>query len=146
MDRELERLVGDRAEGHCEYCRLPTLEWLRFQFDHIIAEKHHGPFEWNGVLLVGRSPIGRTTIDCFANQSSAHGSTPPSTAGRGSHLNRGWTIVWNVDRVTQTAREADVISTRIHLDRSGLLDAADFEKYFGGASRRTRRATQLQSK
>ena len=63
MDRELERLVGDRAEGHCEYCRLPTLEWLRFQFDHIIAEKHHGPFEWNGVLLVGRSPIGRTTID-----------------------------------------------------------------------------------
>lgn len=43
MDRELEKLVGDRAEGHCEYCRLPTLEWLRFQFDHIIAEKHHGP-------------------------------------------------------------------------------------------------------
>lgn len=108
MDRDLERLVWDRAEGHCEYCRLPTLEWLRFQFDHIIAEKHHGPteqdnlglscfhcnsfkgpnisgvdpltgkitrlfhprrdawnkhFEWNGVLLVGRSPIGRTTID-----------------------------------------------------------------------------------
>ena len=51
-----------------------------------------------------------------------------------------------LSEATLTAREADVISTRIHLDRSGLLDAADFEKYFGCTSRRTRRATQLQSK
>ena len=103
MDRELEQLVWQRADSHCEYCRLPVLEWLRFQIDHIIAEKHHGPtdeanlalscfhcnsfkgpnisgidpltgritrlfhprqdawdkhFEWNGALLVGKSPIG----------------------------------------------------------------------------------------
>ncbi len=38
------------------------------------------------------------------------------------------------------------MKTRIHLDRHGLLDAADFEKYFGVAPQRTRRATQLQSK
>ena len=62
------------------------------------------------------------------------------------HSTTGLLIVWKVDRLTQTAREADVISTRIHLDRSGLLDAADFEKYFGSISRQTRRATQLQSK
>ena len=46
------------------------------------------------------------------------------------HPDTGLLIVWAVDRLTQTAREADVISTRIHLDRHGLLDAADFEKYF----------------
>ena len=108
MDRELEQFVWQRADSHCEYCRVPALEWLRFQIDHVIAEKHHGPtdetnlalscfhcnsfkgpnisgidpltgritrlfhprqdvwdkhFEWNGALLVGKSPIGRTTID-----------------------------------------------------------------------------------
>ena len=62
------------------------------------------------------------------------------------HPATGLLIVWAVDRLKQTAREVDVISTRIHLDRHGLLDAADFEKYFGAAPRRTRRATQLQSK
>ena len=62
------------------------------------------------------------------------------------HPDTGLLIVWTADRLSQAAREADVISTRIHLDRHGLLDAGDFEKYFGVAPRRTRRATQLQSK
>ena len=62
------------------------------------------------------------------------------------HPATGLFIVWAVDRLSQTAREADVISTRIHLDRLGLLDAADFEKYFDTAPRRTRRATSLQTK
>lgn len=56
------------------------------------------------------------------------------------HPGTGLLIVWAVDRLTQTAREADVISTRIHLDRNGLLDAAEFDKHFGGPARRTRRA------
>lgn len=108
MDRELEQLVWQRADSHCEYCRLPALEWLRFQIDHVIAEKHHGRIEegnlalscfhcnsfkgpnisgvdpltgkitrlfhprrdawdkhfvWNGALLLGKSPMGRATID-----------------------------------------------------------------------------------
>jgi hypothetical protein len=46
------------------------------------------------------------------------------------HPATGLLIVWAVDRLTQTAREADVISTRIHLDCHGLLDVGDFEKYF----------------
>ena len=62
------------------------------------------------------------------------------------HPDTGLLIVWTADRLSQAAREADLISIRIHLDRHGLLDAADFEKYFGVAPRRTRRATQLQSK
>lgn len=62
------------------------------------------------------------------------------------HPATGLFIVWAVESLTQTAREADVISTRIHLDRTGLLDAAEFEKYFGVAKRRTRRAAQFQSK
>jgi hypothetical protein len=32
-----------RAGNRCEYCRLPaSLEWLHFQIDHIIAQKHLG--------------------------------------------------------------------------------------------------------
>src|SRR5262245_15465507 len=43
MDSDLERLVWQRAGNRCEYCRLPaTLEWLHFQIDHIIAQKHLG--------------------------------------------------------------------------------------------------------
>jgi hypothetical protein len=43
MDTELEKLIWQRAGARCEYCRLPaTLEWLHFQIDHIIAQKHKG--------------------------------------------------------------------------------------------------------
>ena len=44
MNEALQRLVWDRAENTCEYCRLPqSLDVLPFQIDHIIAEQHHGP-------------------------------------------------------------------------------------------------------
>jgi|GEM_PF-2219618 len=55
------------------------------------------------------------------------------------HPSTGLFIVWAVDHLNQTAREADVISTRIHLDRNGLLGAAEFDKHFGGPARQTRR-------
>jgi len=43
MDASLERLVRQRAEGVCEYCRMPQ-EWdtLPFHIDHIIAVQHRG--------------------------------------------------------------------------------------------------------
>ena len=43
MDASLERLVRQRAEGVCEYCRIPE-EWdaLPFYIDHIIAGQHRG--------------------------------------------------------------------------------------------------------
>ena len=43
MNRRIERLVRARANGVCEYCRLPE-EWseLRFVIDHIIAKQHRG--------------------------------------------------------------------------------------------------------
>jgi hypothetical protein len=44
MNEALKRLVWDRAESTCEYCRLPQwLDVLPFQIDHVIAEQHHGP-------------------------------------------------------------------------------------------------------
>src|SRR5271154_6398440 len=44
MNEALKRLVWDRAQSACEYCRLPqSLDVLPFQIDHIIAEQHHGP-------------------------------------------------------------------------------------------------------
>ena len=43
MDHALERLVRQRADGRCEYCRLPQV-WSRvpFEIDHITPRKHRG--------------------------------------------------------------------------------------------------------
>jgi hypothetical protein len=108
MDEALARLVRERAQECCEYCRLPqAYSVLTFEVDHVIARKHGGPtvpgnlalscfycnsakgpniadldprtgrltglfhprrhrwarhFRWNGPVLVGRTPVGRTTI------------------------------------------------------------------------------------
>jgi len=44
MNEALKRLVWDRAQSTCEYCRLPqSLDVLPFQIDHVTAEQHHGP-------------------------------------------------------------------------------------------------------
>lgn len=109
MDAALERLVRYRAEGRCEYCRLPQAgSRVPFEIDHIIARKHcgrtlatnlaitciycnayKGPniagldpatgklarlyhprrhkwsahFRWEGGVLIGRTAIGRATIE-----------------------------------------------------------------------------------
>lgn len=44
MNETLKRLIRDRAQNTCEYCRLPqSLDAMPFQIDHVIAEQHHGP-------------------------------------------------------------------------------------------------------
>lgn len=104
----LERLVWQRANNACEYCRIPQeFEAAPLQIDHIIAQKHGGltesanlalaciscnlfkgpniagidpdtqslcrlfhprsdswddHFRWNGAVLMGLTPVGRTTI------------------------------------------------------------------------------------
>ena len=44
MEISLRRSVEERADGQCEYCRVP-LSFNQFPpcIDHIIALKHHGP-------------------------------------------------------------------------------------------------------
>jgi hypothetical protein len=109
MDEALLQEVRDRAQGLCEYCRLPDSVYdLPFEVDHAVARRHHGPtvssnlvysclrcnrhkgtdltgldpktrrltrlfnprrhrwtrhFRWDGPLLVGKTPVGRTTVD-----------------------------------------------------------------------------------
>lgn len=43
MDEDLQQLVWQRADSHCEYCQFPArYAYLPFQIDHIIAQKHQG--------------------------------------------------------------------------------------------------------
>jgi hypothetical protein len=43
MDRSLKELVLRRAEGRCEYCRIPhEHDPIPFEIDHVIAEVHDG--------------------------------------------------------------------------------------------------------
>ena len=40
---ELRRLIFERAEGRCEYCRIPhNVTFMPQEIDHIYAEKHGG--------------------------------------------------------------------------------------------------------
>lgn len=44
MNAALERLVWQRADAHCEYCRLPqAASPLPHAIDHVIARQHGGP-------------------------------------------------------------------------------------------------------
>jgi hypothetical protein len=44
MDAALIRLVWQRADSRCEYCRMgQEFDRLPFEIDHIIARKHQGP-------------------------------------------------------------------------------------------------------
>lgn len=44
MDAALIRLVWRRADGRCEYCRMPqAADDASFEIDHIIARRHSGP-------------------------------------------------------------------------------------------------------
>jgi hypothetical protein len=43
VNQELSRTVWERAADRCEYCALPQFSFpLRFQIDHVRAEKHGG--------------------------------------------------------------------------------------------------------
>jgi HNH endonuclease len=55
MDAATERLVRKRADGRCEYCRLPQ-SWSRvpFELDHIIPRKHRG-----------RTVAGNLALACY---------------------------------------------------------------------------------
>src|SRR5262245_8706667 len=44
MERSLEDLVWERANGCCEYCRMPRrYDRTPFEIDHIVARVHGGP-------------------------------------------------------------------------------------------------------
>jgi hypothetical protein len=76
--------VWRRAEGRCEYCRIPSAEYrLPFQIDHIIAGRDpetgeirplYNPredvwgdhFRLDGAVLVGLTGIGRATVQVLA--------------------------------------------------------------------------------
>lgn len=48
----LERRVRERADGACEYCRLPQTAYpLPFQIDHVIAEQHRGKTQLNNLAV-----------------------------------------------------------------------------------------------
>jgi 5-methylcytosine-specific restriction endonuclease McrA len=43
MDEAIVRFVWQRADGRCEYCRMPqAFDESPFEIDHIIARKHGG--------------------------------------------------------------------------------------------------------
>jgi 5-methylcytosine-specific restriction endonuclease McrA len=49
---ELRRAVRQRANGSCEYCRIPEEDCLAYhEVDHVIAEKHTGETKFENLAL-----------------------------------------------------------------------------------------------
>ncbi|MBI4602345.1 MAG: HNH endonuclease [Planctomycetes bacterium] len=79
MDPALEREVWARANGTCEYCRMPqACDVLRFQVDHIVARKHGGSTEpsntalacyacnaFKGPNIAGIDPVSKQVVQLF---------------------------------------------------------------------------------
>lgn len=52
MERLLEDQVRRRADGRCEYCRMPEeFDPLPFQIDHVIARQHGGATSLGNLAL-----------------------------------------------------------------------------------------------
>ncbi len=70
MNAALERLVWQRAESRCEYCRLPQIgSRAAFEIDHIIARQHRG-----------RTVAGNLALSCVY----CNGRKGPNLTGRDS--------------------------------------------------------------
>ena len=79
IDAALRRLVWRRANGRCEYCRMPqTADAAAFEIDHVIARKHAGQTvpsnlclkcfycnSFKGSDLAGRDPKTRKLTPLF---------------------------------------------------------------------------------
>ena len=69
---QLRRLVVERAGNCCEYCRFSQSDnFLPFEVDHIIAEKHRGKDEPNNLCL--------SCSDCNGYKGSDIGSIDEET-------------------------------------------------------------------
>lgn len=93
MDPATREQARNRAGARCEYCHLPAAHVVvPFQIEHIIARQHRGRdtlaklartgkvtrlfnprrqlwsrhFRWQGAALVGKTAVGRTTIEVLA--------------------------------------------------------------------------------
>jgi hypothetical protein len=79
MGSRTREAVRARANGRCEYCRLPeTVSFLPFEIEHIIAEKHCGTsslddfaFAWRyrnaykGPNIAGIDPVSARVVALF---------------------------------------------------------------------------------
>jgi hypothetical protein len=75
ISASLRRMVGDRAQGNCEYCLIPeTLTVSSHQVDHVIAEKHGGKTKFE-ICMKNPNPglSGQPTVEVLVLQSQAFG-------------------------------------------------------------------------
>jgi hypothetical protein len=67
MDARTRLTVRERAGEACEYCqrRQADSPLIPLQIEHITPRKHGAlgdHFAWDGLRIIGRTPIGRTTV------------------------------------------------------------------------------------
>lgn len=72
IEKDLDRIVRERARGLCEYCLMPqAVRRLQFPIDHILPRQHGGTASSANLVLccvqiVGITPTGRATVYVLA--------------------------------------------------------------------------------
>jgi len=83
----LRLAVIERAQGQCEYCRLPEeTTWVPHEIDHVIAEKHRGQTTAENLALA--------CVPCNSYKGSDLASVDPQT-GKITQLFNPRTQQWN---------------------------------------------------
>ena len=131
MDQATRLLIGERAAGRCEYCRMPQAALDRsFHVEHIIARQHGGSDDQENLALA----CDRCNLHKGTNLSSLDPETGetvqlfhPRTQAWEEHFElRGALIIGKSPAGRATARLLDMNAVRrVHL-RSALLEAGEF--------------------
>ncbi|WP_165075384.1 HNH endonuclease [Paludisphaera rhizosphaerae] len=131
MDRKLESLVWERAEGRCEYCQmLANDDVLPFEIDHIIAEQHQGSTSEENLCLACFA-CNRHKGPNVAGVDPLTGKVAPLFHPRRQHWSRHFRWQGAVLTGRTASGRATVVTLAINLDyrvdlRQSLIDEGVF--------------------
>ena len=133
MNRELARAIRQRADGKCEYCRIPQFAFpLPFQIDHIIAEQHGGQSVANNLVWRVRVATGikaLTLLDLIRSRAKSSVSfireriSGASISNSNGALIVGKTSIGHVTVQVLSMNDYDLLLLRVQLieEGAGLL-------------------------
>lgn len=131
ISRQLVKAVAQRAQGACEYCRLPeAATTLIFQPHHVIVTKHEGKSDlsnlawscfycnsYKGPNIAGIDPVSGKLTRLFHPRTDAWDQ---HFEWKGTWL-RGKTPVGRTTVHVLNINHMDMVSLRTELKREGML-------------------------
>jgi hypothetical protein len=135
VNQDLVRQVRQRAQGRCEYCRLPVSFYpLPFHVDHIVARQHGGPTDIENLALAclhcnrhkgpniaGRDPATGELVRLFHPR---QGKWSEHFEWRAATL-AGRTAIGRITIQVLAIKDPDFLAVREALMEEGVLPVTD---------------------